>query len=387
MRKLKIFICIFFLIQACKKPFTPSINTSANNKYLVVEGVICGNDSTIIRLSRTKKVDTLRTVYPESNALVNIESDANDNYALTEVKPGTYAAAPFNLNISRKYRLRIKTSDGKEYVSDFVTAKNAPPIDSVGFAAHPDAVQVYVNAHDATNATRYYRWEFTEDWKFHSMYNSTYTNGGDARAVENQIYYCFANDSSTNILLASTTKLANDIVYQAPVTTLPANSEKIELKYSILVKQYALTLDAYDFWQNLQRNTEKLGSIFDVQPSETQTNFHCTTNPNELVIGYLSAGNVSEKRIFISADQLLPTYSPAYPCECELDTTFQNPKTQREVNMTNVFNESNSLYLAVTGLYLPPPNPFGKPTALTYSTILCVDCTVRGRKTPPSFWK
>ena len=379
-------VLVFFAV-ACKKPFTPNLSGSASIRYLVIEGTISTNDSTLIRLSRTKKVDTLRTIYPETGATVMIESDANVSYQLIEIRTGTYAAPPLNLDMSHKYRLRVKTTDSKEYVSDFVPVKNAPPIDSVGFVAKAAGVQVYVNAHDNANATRYYRWEYTEDWQFHSKYVSSYYNDGNPRAVDAQIYYCFTNDTSTNITLASTTKLISDVIYQAPVIFIPASSEKIEKKYTIFVKQYAVTADAYAFWQNLQKNTEKLGSIFDVQPSETQSNFHCVTDPNELVIGYLSAGNTSYKRIFITADQLLPTYSPAYPYDCELDTTFQNPKTPYQVIQTNIFNQSNSLYLAVSGLFLPPANPFGGPTALTYSTILCVDCTLRGKKTAPPFWK
>src|SRR6185437_13916813 len=145
------------------------------------------------------------------------------------------------------------------------------------------------------------------------------------RPVDQQIHDCFAGDQSTDINIASTTKLARDIVYQGPIIFIPANSEKIETKYSILVKQYALTNDAYAFWQNLQNNTEKLGSIFDVLPSQAPTNFHCVTNPAEMVIGYLSVGNATYKRIFITAGQLLSKYSPQYPCYCQLDTAFDNP--------------------------------------------------------------
>jgi hypothetical protein len=387
MRNWQKILWLVLIAVGCKEPFIPNLPTSNNIRYLVIEGSISMNDSTLIRLTRTKKVDTLRKIYPETGAAVTIETDANASYQLAEIRTGMYAAPPLDLDASRKYRLRIKTVDNKEYVSDFVAVKNAPPIDSVGFAAQPSGVRVYVNAHDAANTTRFYRWEFTEDWQFHSKYLSTYYNGGDPRAVEDQIYYCFSNDSSTNIVLASTTKLASDIVYQAPVTVIPANSEKIEKKYSILVKQYALTPDAYAFWLNLQKNTEKLGSIFDVQPSETQSNFRCVSNPTETVVGFLSAGNASYKRIFITADQLLPTYSPKYPGDCDLDTAFLNPKTPQQVISTNIFNQNNSLYLAVSGLYLPPPNPFGKPTALTYSTLLCVDCTLRGTKVPPPFWR
>ncbi|MGZ3778164.1 MAG: DUF4249 domain-containing protein [Mucilaginibacter sp.] len=379
-------------MQACKKPFTPSVGISGNNRFLVIEGIISGNDSTFIKISRTKKVDTLRTVFPESGAQVTVESDANATYPLVEKTNGTYACAPLNIDASHKYRLRIKTSDAKEYVSDFVTVKNAPPIDSVGFVPRATGVQLYVNTHDDANGTRYYRWDYTETWQFHSQYVSGYYSNGvdsiNARQQSQQVYNCFGNDSSSNIVIASTLRLAKDIVYQAPLTIIAPSSEKIETKYSILVRQYALTSDAYAFWDNLQKNTEKLGSIFDVLPSQTQSNFHCISNPNELVVGYLSAGNASYKRIFITAAQLPSSYSTVYPASCELDTAFEAPNPQIPTQKPiSVLIPANSPYMPVTGLFIPPDNPFGGPNAYTFSTKVCVDCTLRGKTVTPLFWQ
>lgn len=391
MKNWGIALCLILTAAACKKAFTPKEITSDSNRYLVIEGIVnSGADSTFIKLTRTQKIDTIHTIHPETNALVSVESDASNTYSLQETVSGTYAAPALNLDPAHKYRLRIKTTDGKEYLSDFVVVKNAPPIDDVNFVAENDGVQIYVNAHDATGATRYYRWEYTEAWQFHSKYVSTYySNGIDslkARKVSQQVYDCFGNDASSNVVIGSSVKLTQDIISQAPVTKIPATSEKLETKYSILVKQYALTTDAYAFWVNLQNNTEKLGSIFDVLPSENQSNFHCVTNPNELVVGYLSVGSSASKRIFITADQLLKSYSPAYPCECQLDTVFAggNHPGSRPFS---VLLPANSPYIPVEGLFLPPRDPFGHPNAYTYSTILCVDCTVRGTKAPPPFWK
>lgn len=388
MRKLKILVWIIFLTLACKKPFTPVLNQSTA-RYLVIEGIISGNDSTFIRLSRTKNVDTLRTIIAENNALVTIENDASGSFPLAEVRSGTYAAGPLNLDNSHKYRLRIKTSDGKEYLSDFVQMKSAPPIDSVGFTARNSGVQIYVNAHDDNNATRYYRWDFTETWQFHSEYRSAYySNGLDsikARTVDQQVYNCFGSDSSTSVLIASTTKLNKDIVSRAPITFVPGSSEKVETKYTILVKQYALTSDAYEFWDTLQKNTEKLGSIFDVLPSETQSNYRCISNPGELVVGYLSAGNVSEKRIFITAAQL-PHYITQYPYGCQLDTAWLNPP-RPGVYVEGILIPASSPYGIVDALYLYPPNPFGLPTSYNFSVKPCTDCTLRGKTNTPPFWQ
>ncbi|HVV54337.1 MAG TPA: DUF4249 domain-containing protein [Mucilaginibacter sp.] len=379
-------IGLVLLAWGCKKPFTPPGDISADNRYLVVEGVISMNDSTFIRLSRTKKVDTFKTVVPELHAQVNIESNANASYALIEAGNGIYAAPPLNLDTSRRYRLRIKTTDGKEYISDFVPVKDAPPIDSIGFIARAQGVQLYVNSHNSASTTRYYRWEYQETWQFHSMYASSYRNDLHPRLVSDQKYSCFASDTSGNILLASTIKLATDVIYQAPLTLIPANSEKIETKYSILVRQYALTSDAYDFWQNLQKNTENIGSIFDVLPSEVQGNFHCLSNPSETVIGYLCAGNITSKRIFISADELLPTYSVQYPYSCVLDTTFTAPADASQQRSTNIYWQSTAIDSIVQGLY-GVPDVLGVPYAYTYSAGPCVDCTIRGTRIKPSFWK
>src|SRR5579862_6067648 len=118
MRKLFWIFILVLLSAACKKAFVAAGALADQNKYLVIEGVInSGSDSTFIKLSRTKKFDTTIVVDVEIGAKLAIESDANASYPLTEIIPGTYAAAPLNLDPSHKYRLDIKTSDGKEYLS------------------------------------------------------------------------------------------------------------------------------------------------------------------------------------------------------------------------------------------------------------------------------
>jgi hypothetical protein len=379
-------LCIVLIATGCKKAFTPPEVSSVNNRYLVIEGAVnSGNDSTFIKISRTQKIDSVSSVNPEVNANVSVESDANSNYKLTEIAAGKYATGPLSLDGTHKYRLRIKTTDNKEYVSDFVAVKNAPPIDSVGFIAQGTGVQIYVNTHDPANATHYYRWEYNEDWQFHSTYISAYKSNLAQRKVSEQVYNCFGKDASGTVVIASSAKLAQDVIYQAPVTTIPSTSEKIERKYSILVKQYALTSDAYSFWENLQKNTEKIGSIFDALPSENQSNFHCITNPNELVVGYLSVGSTTSKRIFITTDQLLKSYSPIYPSECKIDTAYYSPLHFGWIS-SSALTPDNSPYMPILALF-PFPNVLGVPYGYSYSTKICVDCTIRGTTTQPAFWK
>jgi hypothetical protein len=243
----------------CKKPYSPAV-ISSNNNYLVVEGTInTGNDSTVIRLSRTVNLTAGVSSIPELNATVSIQDDQNQTYNLQSVGNGVYSSARLNLDNTRKYRLSIGTSDGKAYLSDYVSAVASPPIDSIGFKIQGNGLQIYVNTHDPNNHTHYYRWDFTETWEFHSKYYSYYiSNGTKVVPRTNSIYQCWASSIQTDILLGSSAKLSQDVIYQNPIQFIPSSSEKIEMRYSILLKQYAMTSDGYNYFTQLKRTRKTL---------------------------------------------------------------------------------------------------------------------------------
>src|ERR1700744_1507507 len=307
MIRLRYFPCAFIVLAlSCTKPYNPRVATLPDS-YLVVEGVInSGTDTTIIKLSKTVNVNSKNTLNPEPEALVNIEDSQGNMWQLNGDGTGRYLSTNIlTLSSASKYRLDITTSEGDKYRSDFVAVKTTLPIDSVGYTINNGNLGVYVNAHDPSNNTRYYRWEFNETWQFNVEYESslmvdTLTKQVVGRRADQQVFNCFGNDVSTNILLGSTISLSNDIVYQNQLTNMALSSEKLETKYSIIVRQYALTNDAYQFYTLLKKNTEQLGGLFGELPSQLTGNIHCITNPAKIAIGYITATNVQSKRIFIS---------------------------------------------------------------------------------------
>lgn len=383
MGKTKIFLFLFLLVVACKKPYNPTVIDSPKS-YLVVEGGINGNDTTTIKVSRTVKL-TSNSVNNPVDATVTVESDNGDKYDLYKSAPGIYKLDNIVLNDAQKYRLHIISADNKsEYRSDFVAVKNAPPIDSIGFNLTPKGIQVYANAHNDGNSTRYYRFDYVETWKFHSLYRSSWiSNGTDIvfRTPEQQNYFCFKSYISSTIVLASTAKLTQDVLYQTPIIAIESTSEKIETKYSILLRQYALTAEAYKFWESLKKNTEQLGSIFDAEPTQLAGNMHNINDNSDIVIGYISAGAVSKKRVFIAAEQLPASFSPIYPYECQLDSFwYNNPHSgQNDVKQVLVPNIETAAFDFTNGA----PKPIGYIGASPY----CVDCTLRGSTKQPDFWK
>jgi len=378
----------------CRKPYNPPAIT-AKGTYLVVEGVVnSGPDSTTITLSRTVNVSSNTTTNPELHAQVAVVSDQNVVFPLTETANGNYVCAGLNLDVTRQYRLTIKTAT-EQYQSDLVPVNITPPIDSVGFNIVNDPVtgiQIYANTHDASNTVKYYRWDYSEAWEFHAEFVSNYITNGTtivARTPAQNITYCYTSDVSSDIILGSSAKLKQDVIYQNPILFIASTSEKIEDEYSILLRQYALTGDAYNFYTSLKKNTEQLGSIFDAQPSQLVGNVHCITNPSEPVIGYLSVCTVSSKRVFISNAQL-PSWVPTYPYTCQQDTElYCAPNYCRNDVLLNLIPLTSPLIptTEICDAKYPCGNPYLPPPGYLASTPECVDCTLRGTKTPPPFWK
>jgi hypothetical protein len=373
----------------CKKPYNPPV-VAAPASYLVVEGIInAGSDSTVIKINRTVNISSGVTKSPEKNALVSIQSSADNTYQLTEISNGIYATAGLNLDVTKTYRLSIKTSGNQQYFSDYVPVKNTPPIDSIGFTVQADGIQLYVNTHDPNNSTRYYLWNYVETWQFHAKFFSSYiTNGTDIvlRTPNQMIYTCFASDLSSSIILGSSAKLSQDVIYQSPLGFVPSTSEKLETKYSILVREYALTSEEYTFWTNLKKNTEQLGSIFDAEPSNINGNIHNVSNPSEPVIGYVGASTVQSKRVFISNTQLPPTWATIYPYDCQLDSDyFDKPKTIHPENQVLEY----LIPLGSGNIPIAGFTAVNSPILLGYTAAgsECVDCTLRGTNKQPSFWQ
>jgi len=410
--------CLIVIATAlsCKKPYNPPVPTIATG-YLVVEGVInSGPDSTFIKLSRTVSIQTKNSINPELHAAVSVQGDQGFSYALTEAGNGNYVCAGLNLDNTHSYRLSIKTANNDQYLSDYAAVLNSPPIDSVSYDAngtvHSPGVNVYVNTHDPANKVVYYRWDYTEAWEIQSAFDSKYKSTGDTVVqrdlIHDDIHSCYLGDTSSTIILGSTTALSRNVIANAPIVSITSTDEKIYVEYSILVKQYALNADAYNFYNNLKKVTEELGSIFSAEPSQLDGNIHSVVNPAEPVIGYVCVGSIASQRIFIKKEQVPVSWAPIpYYANCALFTDFKNMKNccyysaelypGYDVNQVNLYiNYDSNIFassvisqpvIPVDSIKLPSDRIIGDLLGFTAAMPECVDCTLRATNKRPPFWK
>jgi hypothetical protein len=256
--------------------------------------------------------------------------------------------------------------------------RETPVIDSVTFryeersSAGLNGVQIYVNTHDPENDTWYYRWEWDETWKFRTPYNSNiYWDEGKIKLREEQINTCWKYGKSTSIKFFNSKNLVEDIVADYPLLYVDTNTDRLISKYSINVKQYLLSEESYNYWKELQKTTESLGTLFDPQPSIIKGNIYNIGDEKEIVLGYFDASSVQEKRIFIRRSDLPPTGFPNYYSFCE-DSLVSPDRVEEMVEQ---------------GWWLIESQPVPPPPVIRFSSRFCIDCTLDGTNVEPDFWE
>lgn len=362
---------IFYV--SCKDPFVPKLTTQ-NTNGLVVEGFIDGGDSTLIDISGVRSLkgqDTAAKIFVDG-ADVRVEDDQNNTYPLKGMGNGHYAAL-WSLSPENHYRIHITTADDKDYISDFVVMKVSQPIDSINYHLTKDGAQFYVNTHDNSRQTTFYRWDFSETWEYHSTFVSQFYYDPSQVKIfprTEQVEVCWQINRNNQILVNSTANLQKDEVSQFPINLIPYGDVRLGVLYSIQVKQFAMDTLGFNFFDLLKKNSEQMGTLFDPQPNNIRGNIHNIKDPSEIVIGYVGAGVTSSKRTFFQ----IPW---SYQQNCPEVKVVPNNKD----SLVHYFGQ---------GGYIPllPETGGGKDTtAWDAGFNLCTDCTLRGgTNVKPSYW-
>lgn len=370
-------LLVVLSITGCREAYISPVNPETQN-LLVIEGMLYADENpTEISLSRSTRLYDTVNLIPERAANVRVEGEQQELYFLQETRPGKYSINRLPLQYDQKYRLLIRTSNGNEYASDFVPVVRTPEIDSVGWTRDDQKVVVHVSTNDPAGNTGYYKWNFNETWEFHSPLPSLWEYVINPPRIEERLTndfmtICWKSSIPSTILLSSTSKLNENRVHKFPVTNIFNGEERLTIRYSIEVSQSSLTKEAYEYWDILRKNTEAVGSIFDPQPSVNISNIRNLNDENELVVGYINAGNSSKKRIFITRNEL-PGWRYASGCE---------PFLVRNDSLAYYFADGYNIPIAPA----PAPNPNGQSTHVLAGNSACVDCRLTGTNIRPWFW-
>ena len=358
---------------------------------MVVEGFMnATNGVATVRLTHTMGVSEVREPDWERNAIVSIRSSTGFNHVLVPQDSGWYAVKDLSIDENTRYILHIKTQSGIEYVSDSIRVKKTPPIDKLNFGISSDgeSLNILVTTHDPLNKTRYYKWDFVETYEYKASFYSGFHFRDNLliyRKQEEQVYTCWLSLPSSTISIGTSANLAEDTIGRHLVTYVPKTSPKISVRYSILVKQMAISEKEFHYLEQLKNTTEGLGGMFGTIPTSVTGNIHRVDDAHAPVLGYFSGAEIKEKRLFVERLDLpksLRVSQPKTGCElkqtCELSPTppqFGDPPScvPREI-------------VPATSIVVSAERD-GYPPFFTFTTPDCGDCRSKGGTTrKPPFW-
>lgn len=150
------------------------------------------------------------------------------------------------------------------------------------------------------------------------------------------------------------------------------------LGYSLLVKQHAISQEAFDFWTNLKENNESLGSLFDRMPTRDLGNIRCISHPDDPVLGFFSATSIGKKRIVILRQEILGPrtgYDSSDYIDCKTKLIPLNEISEERLDGLLLIDRE---YDVVTQ----------ELTGYVASAAFCIDCRLNGGTTvKPDYWR
>jgi hypothetical protein len=314
MKLLKIAFALAFgllLLSGCIDSFTPS-GLKAVEGLLVVDGTIT-NGRTVFRLSRSVGMDdTLTTAAGIDQAVLYVESNDGRRYEGRAEGEGAYAVEMGDLDANLQYRLTVHL-DGEEYQSSYLAPIFSVEIDSI----YPlkegtgEPVLVCLATHDDANRSIYYRWTYRETWEVKAELYANARMGANNTVIfhdlhtSNNTYYCWSRDRSHSLLLASTDKLAANVISRMKLAEIPCDHDKLSILYHIEVEQMQIRQEAFDYFSEMQKNIEHTSDLFSpTLISGANGNIHCLNDPERPVVGYIEVATTTTKDAYIRGDDL-----------------------------------------------------------------------------------
>ncbi|MGB3465704.1 MAG: DUF4249 domain-containing protein [Cyclobacteriaceae bacterium] len=266
-----IILPIVLLLTACQGDPTSEIDIQEN--LLVIDGWLYSNSSTqTIKLSRSVGFQREINFEPVVNASVLIRNSLQSEELLTEKSSGEYVTGiGFTVSPGNAYQLEIRLQSGEIYLSDFEPLLPVPDIDTLILepileeieepADEPRLYFPVASVNEFEERGNFYRWKLSRNGVVFNtpsdiiLQSDRFVNGNSFRNEFKE--YLYSAQDSTGVRLES------------------------------------LTRNAYDFLRFFRRQTVDLGTSGGTSPGALRGNIRNRDNPDEVVLGYFGASDVS----------------------------------------------------------------------------------------------
>jgi hypothetical protein len=349
----------------------------------------------------------------ERNATVLVRDASGNVYRFTESSPGAYLSeTAFAAQLGVGYRMTVVTADGTSYVSTEESYGSVAEIDAV-YAVREfnslgdEGVTIYLDARGNDQESKYYRYTFDESYKIIAPswqpQDFKLTNY-DPCALPTITYdleifsrdqeegkVCYGKQSSSAIIQTTTLDLQENTITRFPIRFLDRENYIISHRYSILVKQYVQSQNAYNFYKTLNNFSSNKSIFSSVQPGILEGNVRVESGENKNVLGFFEVAAVVEKRMFFNYADLFPNEPlpefaiPCIPWSPPLEhTSYCFTGMLGGLCPLSIVESVNINLISYFDLNTEGVGSCPGPYLVNYRA--CGDCTVLGASTAPDFW-
>ena len=221
---------------------------------------------------------------------------------------------------------------------------------------------------------------FSETWEYHSDIPTWFEYKPQLKQVDYYegatLYYCWNSANSSQINIFSTANQTEDRFEELAFYTIPLDNKCLQVMYRIDVKLEGMSENAYNYWYNMQQNSEGQGSIFSPTPSEMASNVHCISDPTVQVMGYLNAAVQAEASMYYD-NSVAGYYVPG-----KLFERFDEKVSVNQLDSMDYWYKHG--YLPYQAIY---ETAGLEPTHYMWALNICIDCRqLGGTKTKPEDW-
>jgi len=283
----------------------------------------------------------------------------------------------FTLQEGESYRIYIETTDGYIFESQYEKYLTSPPVEEITYnydtwetdetGESTDGYRFYLSSRSEEEDPLYLRWSLDATYCYRVPFIASYYWTGETRidSTNQGLRVCYMDEYIDGIFIGTSEGMAINRVADAPLHGVSRYGDRLQVKYSLHVKQIRISSSAYRFWNDLKSLLYETGGLYETIPFRLTGNISCVSHEDISVAGLFEVAGVSETRIFV-------------PCPGEFRIV-----TDRCVPDTLGFSDFLRGHLPA-GTWIMEEEPGLYITA----PVTCFDCTAKGGYTQePPFWE
>ncbi len=375
------FLSIILLVGlvSCVKEFEPDLEDSATHKIVISGQLTDVEGFQMVDVTITSSLHKPSRI-PLTNCILHLVCSDGKTWAYSEESDGVYQVwlNENELDYNKEYHLELITPNNERIVSMPEKFYSCPDVDEVYYKR--DSIkskfngQVYLGlqflldlkAKDSDS--RYFLFDVVETSEFHAPLPIEWWYDGVIHQEVPPDYsksLCWNTQTINDVFVLATDNLASNEYVGHKLNFTDNHSQRLQHLYSINVKQYSITNNAYIYWNQMRTNMHQDGGLYNNQPFAIKGNFKNETNTDQEVLGFFFVSRVKEKRIFIPPQGFFI-----------VDNSCGAP-TELRFGLRDISPIQYPAYLVST--------PTGYANSLLDKG--CVDCTSDGgTTTKPDFW-